>query len=290
MKKQIFLIVVILIIIAAVLVLLFTGERKTAITGSGMIEVEEVDISARINGRIEKLTAAEGDLVEKGDTLGVIEHRELLARRRKALTGLNVAKLSLEEIRLKKKDFKKDLERIRELYAVGDVAKKELENYELQYRLLKMNEEKAKENIEGVSADLELIKTQLENAFITSPISGVVLARNFEEGEAVFVGARIFRIGDLNRAWLKIYLPETEIGKISLGSEAEVHVDAYPDEVYKGRVTWISREAEFTPKNIQTKEERADLVFAVKITIPNPEQKLLPGMPADAEILENAHR
>ena len=106
----------------------------------------------------------------------------------------------------------------------------------------------------------------------------------------VVPGARLFKIGNLNDAWLKIYLVEKDIGKISLGAKAQVGVDAYPKEVFTGAVTWIAKEAEFTPKNIQTKEERTGLVFAVKISIPNPEQKLLPGMPADARILENGHR
>jgi HlyD family secretion protein len=141
--------------------------------------------------------------------------------------------------------------------------------------------------LKAARAQIDLAQAQLANAYILSPIAGVVLARNFEVGELVFPGAQILKIGDLKQAWLRIYVPEKQMGRIRLGKPAAVYADAYRGEKFTGKVTWIAREAEFTPKNIQVREERSQLVFAVKIAIENGDEKLLPGMPADAEICEN---
>lgn len=290
MKKQLFILSGILIIIGFLMVILLTRKNNDGISGSGMIEVTEVNIASKITGHIEKLSVEEGQAVNQNDTLLVIEHKELLSQKQKVESMLKTAQLSLSALKLKEYDLKNDLDRIRNLYAVGDVSKKELESYELQYKILQTNIKKARANIDVVSAELSLINNQLSNAFITSPITGIVLARNFEVGELVTPGKNILRIGNLDTAWLKIFIPETEIGKIRLGARALVYVDAYPKETFTGQVNWISDEAEFIPKNVQTREERADLVFAIKVTIPNPAQKLLPGMPADARIIENAHR
>jgi len=98
------------------------------------------------------------------------------------------------------------------------------------------------------------------------------------------------RIGDFNIAHLKIFISERDIGRIRLGNKVQVSVDAYPDEIFWGEVVWIASKAEFTPRNIQTKDDRAQLVFAVKVKLSNEGEKLLPGMPADAKIVQDGHR
>ena len=177
---------------------------------------------------------------------------------------------------------------MRSLHDSGDLPDKDWEDIETQYEVLKTLEEKARAGLGGARAQIELVQAQLANAHILSPITGVVLARNFEPGEMVFPGAQILKIGDLKAAWLKIYIPEKRVGRVRLGATAVVYADAYARQQFRGKVTWIAREAEFTPKNIQVKEERSQLVFAVKIAIDNPDEKLMPGMPADAEIREDA--
>jgi HlyD family secretion protein len=119
---------------------------------------------------------------------------------------------------------------------------------------------------------------------LKTPVQGVVLRKNVEAGETVIAGTPIFTIGDLEHPWVKIYVKEDKLGLVKLGQKGEVRVDTYPGKVFTGRVTYISSEAEFTPKNVQTQEERVKLVFGVKVRVDNPNQELKPGMPADVSI------
>jgi HlyD family secretion protein len=287
MKRKILIPIILIIIIAVALIIYFSHHNKNGISGSGMIEVEEVAISSKVAGQIAELRIDEGSKVIAGDTLIVLDHKELAAPEKMAIAGLTVANQTLIGIRAQKQNLETNLERSRKLYATKNISDADWENVQTQYEVLKTNEEKAIAGVKSAQSQLELAQTQLANAHILSPIDGVVLAKNFDKGELIFPGAQLLTIGDLKRAWLKIYVSEKEMGRLHLGSKAAVYVDAYPKKKFDGTITWISSEAEFTPKNIQVKEERAQFVFAVKISIPNPDMLLIPGMPADAKILEN---
>jgi HlyD family secretion protein len=126
--------------------------------------------------------------------------------------------------------------------------------------------------------------TQLGNTVVRSPIVGSVITRSVEPGELATPGTPLVTLADLREVWLRVYVPETVYGRISLGQEADVTVDSYPGEVFKGKVTEINQQAEFTPKEIQTPEQRTKLVFGLKVTISNPGGKLKPGMPASASL------
>lgn len=132
---------------------------------------------------------------------------------------------------------------------------------------------------------LALAETQLRYATLVSPLSGVVLSENVESGEYVSPGTPIVTIGDLNNVWLRAYVNETELGRVKIGQQVRVKTDTYPTKLYEGHISFISSEAEFTPKNVQTEQERVKLVYRVKITVANPNMELKPGMPADAEIV-----
>jgi HlyD family secretion protein len=133
-------------------------------------------------------------------------------------------------------------------------------------------------------ASAGLIKKNINDSYIISPLNGIVVKKYFEVGETVSPMSSLVKISDLTNVELYIYVTELELGKIKLGQKAEVSVDAFKDKKFEGRVTYISPEAEFTPKNIQTKDERTKLVFAIKIELPNPNFELKSGMPADARI------
>ncbi len=285
--KKIIIPLIIAVGTAVILITVLTRPKKAGISGSGMIEVEEVQIAPKIAGQIMEIRAEEGDRVRVGDTLVVLDHRELDAQEKVMVAGLTVAEQTVLEVRVRKQELEKNLTRARNLHATGDLPDKDLESVEAQYDVLKVQESKAQAGLKAARAQVELVQTQLANAHIRSPIEGVVMVRNFEVGELIFTGAQILKIGDLKRAWLRIYIPEKQVGRIRLAAAATVYVDAYPGQPFAGQVTWIAREAEFTPKNIQVKEERSQLVFAVKIAIENGAEKLLPGMPADAEIRED---
>jgi len=134
-------------------------------------------------------------------------------------------------------------------------------------------------------AGLRVLLTQQQNLVVTSPLSGVVLVEHARAGEVVAAGAPILTVADLREVWIRLYVPLPRLGEITLGQRADVTTDALPGRTFTGTVTEISQQAEFTPRNVQTSEERVKLVFAVKVTLPNTERLLKPGMPADAVIL-----
>lgn len=133
-------------------------------------------------------------------------------------------------------------------------------------------------------AAVELLRLQVERTTLRAPVSGVVLVRSIHQGELAAPGTPLLTLGDVDVVRLTIYLPEDTYGRVRLGQEVKVRVDPFPGRVFPGEVVYISSQAEFTPKDVQTAEERVHLVFAVRVRLPNPEHLLKPGMPADAEI------
>ncbi len=133
-------------------------------------------------------------------------------------------------------------------------------------------------------AAAELLRLQVAKTTLTAPASGIVLMRSIHEGELAAPGIPLLTLGDLDTVRLTIYIPEDAYGKVQLGHQVMVRVDSYPDRTFEGQVVHIASQAEFTPKDVQTQEERVHLVYAVRVRVPNPEHLLKPGMPADAEI------
>jgi HlyD family secretion protein len=142
----------------------------------------------------------------------------------------------------------------------------------------------AAKQVDQAQASLDLAKVNLSKTVLISPVAGTVSQRNAEVGEFAQPGVTLLTLSQLEEMTLTVYVPETKIGLVKLGQTASVSVDSYPGQTFKGTVTFISPKAEFTPKNVQTTEERAKTVFAAKIKVPNPEQKLKSGMPADATL------
>jgi HlyD family secretion protein len=140
-------------------------------------------------------------------------------------------------------------------------------------------------DIERARAQIALIDTQLADTIAVSPINGMVLVKAADVGEVLAPGTSVVTVGDIDHPWLRAYIKEQDLGKVKLGVKAKVTTDSYPGKVYDGRVSFISSEAEFTPKQIQTTEERVKLVYRIKIEIDNTRHELKSNMPADAEIL-----
>jgi HlyD family secretion protein len=129
-----------------------------------------------------------------------------------------------------------------------------------------------------------VIDAQIDDTVVLSPIDGVVLVKSAEIGEVIAPGTIVATVGDIDRPWLRAYIGETEIGRVKLDQTARVSCDSCGGRAYWGRLSFISSEAEFTPKQIQTTEERVKLVYRIKIDLPNPEHVFKSNMPADAEI------
>ncbi len=170
--------------------------------------------------------------------------------------------------------------RLAEGEAAFSQAKKNLERLDA----LEKKVESAKAMVEASRAALKLAGIQKSYATLKAPFSGTITSRNVEVGELVSVGREVFSMADLSSVDLKIYVDEESIGRVKHGQDVDVKVDTFPDKVFKGKVAFISPEAEFTPKIIQTHKERVKLVYLVKVKIPNPDIELKTGMPADAWI------
>ena len=142
----------------------------------------------------------------------------------------------------------------------------------------------ARAHLHQAQAVSGLADARLTQLTLTSPITGTVASRTAQAGETAAPGITLLTLANLDQATLVVYIPENQIGRIQVGQSVDVTVDSFPDQVFTGHITAIAGEAEFTPRSVQTREERVNLVFAVKVVIPNPEHALKPGMPADAVI------
>lgn len=298
------------------------GNDKSTIEASGNIEATNITISSQTSGEIQSIMKDEGSLVTKGDTVLIIDPINYKLKLDEALSSLQSteAQYSLLKSGARKEDIaqsesalqqteinlqqaEKDKERYEKLYESKSITKKQFEDavnrYEItlsQYNSAKDNLKKVKNlarpeelsqaeaNVNRVKASIELLKKNYNDCFVTAPSNGFIVKKFVEEGEYAGMLSSLFKLADLTNVELVIYVSETELGKVKLEQEAEVTVDTYQGKTFKGKVIYISPEAEFTPKNIQTKEERTKLVFAIKISISNPDMELKPGMPADAMI------
>ena len=156
------------------------------------------------------------------------------------------------------------------------------ENNRLEIRKREQELPLRRAEIDRAAANLALIDAQIADTVAVSPVDGVVLVKSAEPGEILPAGTPVLAIGDIRHPWLRAYIGATDYGRVKLGTRARVTTDSYPDKVYEGRVSFISSEAEFTPKQIQTREERVKLVYRIKIDLANPDQELKSNMPADA--------
>lgn len=265
---------------------------------SGRIEGRETNISPKIQGRILKLYKDEGDKVKAGELLCEIDSEQLNARYKAAY---ETAEASYSAIAQAKANFmkanayyeraKNDFERYSSLLKEELVSKSEFDRVKSQYSSAKAELEATSKAIAQAEASYRAAQQRLKETLadlnetkIYSPVNGVILSRPVETGEVVNPGTVLYVVVDLNRLYVKVYVPEPDIGKIKLGLPARVYIDAYPDRFFNGRITKIYEQAEFTPKNVETKEERVKLVFGVEVSVDNPDGVLKPGMPADVVI------
>lgn len=314
---------ILLIFLAGILV---TGcgnnDNINSIEATGNIESINVIVSSKVNGEIEKILYDEGQFVNTGDTVMIIDHETLQLQLDQAEAGVEAAgaQLRLLKVGARKEDIKqaeeavkqaeinfnlakKDKERMENLHEANSISQNQYDNAVAKLAVTQAQFSSAKENltklknfarpeeIQQAAANLnrqiaavKLLKKSINDSYVQSPINGVIVNKFFERGETVTQMSSLFKVSNLRTVDLIIYVSEEELGKVKLGQTADVSVDAYPDKKYSGKVIYISPEAEFTPKNIQTKDERTKLVFAVKLKVDNPEYELKPGMPADAVV------
>ena len=180
------------------------------------------------------------------------------------------------------KKRKESIETARSKLTEGRAAAKQARDSLKKIEATESEVKAAKAQVLSVSAALEVAKIRLKHTELRAPFKGILVSRNVEPGEVVTPGQEVLSLSDLSKVDLKVFVEETEIGKIQPGQKVDVKIDTFPSKTYAGHVSFISPEGEFTPKIIQTHKERVKLVYLVKIAIPNPNFELKSGMPADA--------
>ena len=304
-----------------------SGNNNDRIKASGNIEATNIIVSSQVGGKVLQILKDEGNQVDVGDTVIVIDPEtyklkldEALASKEYAQAQYKLLKVGArsEDIKQAEDNLKqaqiafnlaeKDKERMDNLFNSQSITKKQHDDATANYEIAHARLNSAKENFEKVKnlarpeelkqaeanlnraiANVNIFRKNLNDCYVTSPSSGFITKKFVEIGETAGMMSSLFQVADLSSVDLVIYVPETELGKVQLGQKAEITVDTYPDKSFNGKVIYISPQAEFTPKNIQTQEERTKLVFAVKIKIDNPEFELKDGMPADAVINLTTH-
>jgi HlyD family secretion protein len=308
---------------AALVALSACSKPLPGISASGTIEATEIRLSSKSQGEILSLSAKEGDRVRKGDVLAAIDHQTLDIQLAQAKAGVDYADAQMrlllkgareediaqahEALTQASENLKlaeSDRDRTRSLYDSASATKKQKDDADARYTvaaaqyaqaeqaLKKLSNLARPEEIASAQAKLnqarysvQLLEKTIADCTVRSPIDGTALRRLVEPGELAGPGTGLYILADLSLVHLMIYIPETELASVSIGQEAEVHIDSAKDRIFGGKVSYISQDAEFTPKNVQTKDERVKLVFGIKIDIPNPDGTLKPGMPADARVL-----
>jgi HlyD family secretion protein len=296
------------------------GDRLTA---SGTVEATDAQLGFQAAGRIAEIRVREGDQVAAGDVLAHLDRSELTARREQAAAAVEAARAQLRDLELGSRseevaeaaaaveaardrlaDAQRDAERTAMLFAGGavpaeaddkarlgvEMAASQLTQAEERLRLLRAGPRR--ERIEAqraalaqAEAGLRAVEVSLANLTLTAPFAGVVTVRHREPGEVVAAGVPVLTLLDRADRWVRIYVPEDRLAAVQVGAAATITCDTFPAKSYGGEVTFLASEAEFTPKNVQTQEERVRLVYAAKVRVTDdPDGELKPGMPADVEI------
>jgi len=289
---------------------------------SGNVEVTESNMGFKLSGRVVERLVDEGYKVKRGDRLAILDSAELESTVAQSKANLNESLARLEELRTGSRPqeleqakanllqreaelakAKKDYERNMGLYKEELVSAQQMDEstkayhvaaslYENALQALSLVKEgprkeeikMAEHRVEQARASLRVNEERLKDTVIYAPTDGVVLRKLVELGETVSPGTPVFTIGDLAHPWIKVYVKEDKLGYVKLNQRAVITVDTYKGKKYEGTVTYISSEAEFTPKNVQTQEERVRLVFGIKVSVKNINDELKPGMPADVRI------
>lgn len=267
--------VVLLLVAGAFAAGYYINQKKNhhkAIKVSGSIEGDDVRISFRVDGQITELLTDEGKVIKKGEPVARLDTDELSKIKANAEAALKAAQYDYELSRL-------DYERAENLLKAGAISVQQRDAAKTKF-------DADRSDTEQLKAQLELAETRLGFTNLVSPLDGFILVKSALAGEVVQPGTPIFTAIDLHNIWVTAYINETDLGRVKLNQEAYVAADTYPGKKYQGRVSFISSEAEFTPKFIQTQEERVKLVYRIKVKVDNESLELKPGMPADAYIVE----
>lgn len=265
------------------------GNRGTDYDASGIFETTEIIVSAQSQGELIEFNAEEGKQVKAGEYLGFVDTLQLSLKKKQLCATLSATgskwldeKRQLASIKQQITNLQREKKRFSDLLKADAATEKQVDEINYQIEVLKQQLSAAEEQISSnnksldgqsssIEAQLAQIENQIENSIISSPSDGTVLTKYAEPGEYVLPGRALFKVGNLENMKLRVYITGDQLTSLKIGQKVKVYADRGKDEnaEYEGIVSWISDEAEFTPKTIQTRDERANLVYAVKIDVKN---------------------
>jgi HlyD family secretion protein len=298
---------------------------RSEIALSGNIEAHESLVSFKVQGRIAELPVEEGQQVAAGALLARLEDEDFRqhVRMDESNVAVRASDLALSRAGTRQQEIKAaeqavvdaeanldqrklDDTRARQLFAKDEVAAQDRDEAatalkraqatleQARQRLNEAEEGTRKEelavaqaNLVQANTSLGLSRINLDYTTLRAPSTGVITVRQAELGEVVSPGSPVVTLADLDHIWLRAYVAETDLGRIHFGQDVTITTDTYPGKQYHGRISFIASDAEFTPKSVQTYQERVTLVYRIKIDVENPHHELKPGMPADAHIALN---
>jgi len=299
------------------------AKPENQLTLSGNIEAHESLVSFKVPGRIIDLPVEEGQWVEQGNLLARLDDADYRQKVRIDEANVHVRESNLalllagtreQEVKASQQtmlDAQADLlqknldyDRAQHLFSKEEISAQDrdradtaLKRAEATFQAAQQRYNEAVEgsrkedvaiaraNLTEANANLGLSRVNLGYTVLRAPSAGVITVRQAELGEVVVPGTPVVTLADLDHIWLRAYIAETDLGRIRWGQEAAITTDTYPGKQYRGRVSFISSSAEFTPKSVQTYKERVTLVYRIKIDVENPSHALKPGMPADAHVV-----
>lgn len=324
MNKRIRFAVPVVLVLALAFWLLRRSDAQPAdLWASGTVEATDTDLGFQVGGRVGSVAVSEGDAVQAGDTLAWLDAAEFEAAVQAARAQLAAAEARLAELRTgarrqevaraeaalaaaeqRVEDARRDAQRAARLHAGGALSRQALDKAETALAVAEAARDQAREAlalvregprpeqvaaqaalVEQARANLRRAEVTLARAALVAPHDGIVTVRHRQPGEIVAPGLPVLTLLDPTDRWVRIYVREDRIGGVSLGMDATITADTYPEERYHGRVVFIGSEAEFTPRNVQTAEERIKLVYPVKVRIEGDDAlRLKPGIPADVSL------
>lgn len=302
----------------AAILLAGCGFRRDLPDGSGTIECVQVQVAPLVGGRLLSFPPREGAVLRKGDVIARLDPADYELKRNEARAALVAAQAQWdlmlagsrdEDIRRAQEQVREaeaaaraaaaDLQRIRNVYEKKSATQKQMDDAQaaadrtaaarsaaeqVLARVLRGNRDEEIQAAQGMMdaarARLAQAEKSIADCLVTAPLDGVVTTRVREDGEVVAAGSVLLILSRLDEVWLSLYIPEGRLGQVQLGQPAWIGIDG-DTRRFEGKVTFVSPEAEFTPRNVQTPNERAKLVYRLKITLPNPDGIFKPGMPAD---------
>jgi HlyD family secretion protein len=322
-RPLLLLLILIGIVVATVVGIRRGREGRGELVASGTVEATDAQLGFKVAGRIDSIAVREGDPVLAGAELARLDAVEMAARRAQAEAQVAAARAALAELEHgfrpeevsqaraahaaageRRSDAERDRARSEKLFAAGavsrealdksilaaEVAKREAERAAEQLRLMEAGPRPeriaaARAQLAETEARLRAAEADIADLSLRSAFDGVVTVRHREPGEVVAPGAPVLTVMNPEDRWVRIFVREDRIGAVHLGQAATITADTYPDRTYTGDVVFIASEAEFTPKSVQTSEERVKLVYALKVRITgDPARELKPGVPADVRL------